>query len=73
VPRESGGPDSFVPGIPGAAARIRDPIRVLRVGDRVRFAEQVHTVVDLAGTSVRLLDELGAANKVLFTHLVSSD
>ncbi|MEU3776938.1 hypothetical protein AB0F11_27795 [Streptomyces sp. NPDC032472] len=29
----------------------------LRVGDRVRFEGQVHTVVGLSGTTVRLVDE----------------
>jgi transposase InsO family protein len=46
---------------------------VLRVGDRVRFGDRVHTVVGLAGTTVRLLDEAGVASLVLFSHLVSAD
>jgi transposase InsO family protein len=49
------------------------PRGVVRVGDRVSFAGQVHTVVGLAGTAVRLTDQYGAASLVLFSHLLSSD
>jgi hypothetical protein len=49
------------------------PRGVLRVGDRVRFDDTVHTVAGLAGTMVRLVDEVGAASLVLFTHMVGSD
>jgi hypothetical protein len=46
---------------------------VLRVGDRVRFEGRAHTVVALAGTTIRLVDEHGSAALVLFSHLLASD
>ena len=49
------------------------PRGVVRVGDRVRFAGQVHTVVGLAGSAVRLADQYGVASLVLFSHLISSE
>lgn len=45
----------------------------LRVGDRVRFSDRVNTVVGLAGTTVQLVDDVGAASVVLFPHLVASE
>jgi len=49
------------------------PRGVVRVGDRVNFAGQVHTVAGLAGTAVRLVDQHGVASLVLFSHLISSE
>ncbi|WTZ61489.1 Mu transposase C-terminal domain-containing protein [Streptomyces sp. NBC_01387] len=49
------------------------PRGVLSVGDRVRFADTVHSVVGLAGTLVRLVDDHGSASLVLFSHLVASE
>ena len=46
---------------------------MVRVGDRVRFAGQAHTVVGLAGTSVRLVDQYGVPSLVLFSHLIASE
>lgn len=45
----------------------------LRVGERVRFDGRAHTVVGLAGTTVRLLDDHGGAALVLFSHLMASE
>lgn len=53
-------------GHPGARA-------ALRVGDRVRMDDRLHTVVGLSGTTVRLLDEAGAASLVLLPHLLASE
>lgn len=39
----------------------------------MRFVERVHTVVGLAGTTVHLVDDVGAGSLVLFSHLVASD
>ncbi|MEV7931161.1 Mu transposase C-terminal domain-containing protein [Kitasatospora sp. NPDC088779] len=49
------------------------PRGVLGVGDRVRFEGRVHSVVGLAGTMVRLVDDHGAASLVVFSHLMASD
>lgn len=49
------------------------PKGVLRVGDRVRFEDRVHTVVGLSGTVVRLLDERNTASMVMFAHLMVSE
>jgi hypothetical protein len=49
------------------------PKGVLRVGDRVRFEDRVHTVVGLSGTTVRLIDEHNTASMVMFAHLMASD
>ncbi|MEW1660130.1 Mu transposase C-terminal domain-containing protein [Streptomyces sp. NPDC093707] len=49
------------------------PKGVLRVGDRVRFDDRVHTVVGLSGTTVRLVDEHNTASMVMFAHLMASD
>ncbi|MGW7601534.1 hypothetical protein [Streptomyces antimycoticus] len=49
------------------------PRGVLRVGDRVRFKDRVHTVVGLSGTTVRLVDEHNPASMVMFAHLMASD
>lgn len=48
------------------------PKGVLRVGDRVRVEDRVHTVVDLSGTAVRLVDEHNTASVVMFAHLMAS-
>ncbi|MFJ5613574.1 hypothetical protein ACIQCJ_29850 [Streptomyces sp. NPDC093221] len=48
------------------------PKGVLRVSDRIRFEDRVHTVVGLSGTAVRLLDEHNTASMLMFTHLMVS-
>ena len=45
---------------------------VLRVGDRVVFAGEEHTVVALAGTSVRLVAVSGQHSVVLLPYLLSA-
>ncbi|MDX3309253.1 Mu transposase C-terminal domain-containing protein [Streptomyces sp. ME08-AFT2] len=49
------------------------PRGALRVGDRVRFDGQVHTVAGLAGTTVRLVDSHGAPSLMMFTHLMAAE
>ncbi|MFE7765887.1 hypothetical protein [Streptomyces sp. NPDC057438] len=49
------------------------PRGALRVGDRVRFDGQVHTVAGLAGTTVRLVDRHGAPSLMMFTHLMAAE
>ncbi|MGW0995054.1 Mu transposase C-terminal domain-containing protein [Streptomyces sp. NPDC002523] len=46
---------------------------VLRVGDRLRLDDRLHTVVGLSGTTVRLADEAGTACLVLLSHLLAAD
>ncbi|MFD0069149.1 integrase, partial [Streptomyces sp. NPDC127574] len=46
---------------------------VLRVGDRLRLDDRLHTVVGLSGTTVRLADEAGTASLVLLSHLLVAD
>ncbi|MFJ5843058.1 hypothetical protein ACIQGO_41155 [Streptomyces shenzhenensis] len=45
----------------------------LRFGDRLRLDDRLHTVVELSGTTVRLVDEAGTASLVLLTHLLAAD
>jgi putative transposase len=47
--------------------------RLLSVGDRVRFAGREHTVVALADSSVRLVDDAQGASVVLLVHLLASE
>ena len=47
------------------------PRGALRVGDRVRFSDRVHTVVGLSGTTVHLVDDVGVSSLMLFSHLVA--
>ena len=48
------------------------PRNVLRVGDQVLFDATEHTVVALAGTSVRLVSPMGQVTVVLLAHLLAS-
>ncbi|WP_328901392.1 Mu transposase C-terminal domain-containing protein [Streptomyces sp. NBC_00441] len=45
----------------------------LRVGDRLRLDDRLHTVVGLSGTTVRLVDEAGTASLILLAHLLAAD
>jgi hypothetical protein len=47
-------------------------MRVLRLGDRIRFEDDEHMVTGLAGTSVRLEASDGTSSVVLLTHLLKS-
>ncbi len=51
--------------------RIRNP-QVLRPGDRVRFADAVHTVVGISGVLVRLADEHGVGSAMHLPALMAS-
>lgn len=48
------------------------PRGVVRVGDRVRFADVICTVVGLEGATVRLVDDRGRASLVQFAHMLAS-
>jgi transposase InsO family protein len=53
--------------------RCPGPRAALRVGDRLRLDDRLHTVVGLSGTTVRLVDEAGPASLVQLSHLLAAD
>lgn len=52
--------------------RASRPARGVTSRGRVRFADRTHTVVGLSGTTVHLVDDIGVASLMLFSHLVAS-